>query len=726
MDRPLGASWVECVAFFVAMFVMGVVAVRLTPPGASVAAWWPGAGVAAAIVIRRWGSRWTLAAVLGAAIVAANVVGGRGWPVSIGFSVANVVELLTTAGCLWRLNSGPPRLESVNEVGRLVAAALAGGAALIVTVGATIAVFGEGPVLPVAVAAAASHVAATMIVVPLVLTGPRVPPRRRLEVLACWAATLAATAMVFGPSHGRPLMFVIIAPLAWCAARLGTRSTCAQLIVVCVMATAGTVYGAGAGPVATVLTGVGSRVVVQALIVTFAAVTIPLAVITANLEAALERERRDGTLLRLGFHEALIGLLLVEVNESGVWVVEANPEARRKLDVDDGDLVHDLWNDEECSLATVLSGLAPGQGWRGEMTYSPLDGAPRRYAVAASRLSSAAGAHLTTCQMIDVTGRQRAQLELEHAALHDPLTGLPNRVLLERLILEVLEHDRPLSLLFVDLDGFKRINDTAGHHVGDRILAEVGRRLAATVRAGDTAARVGGDEFVMVCRDVPDDADRLAVASRVRDAVAEPILAAGTTYQLNLSIGVAASRPGVTVQQLMRQADLALYSAKTSGKGQAQLYTDELGAAADEEFALETALRDALSNGELVVHMQPIIDLDTGAWVAAEALLRWHHPVRGLLFPGAFLPVAERTGMMTEIGAWVLDESCRQAANWTRLIGDQAPVVHVNVSARQLDEPGLCDAVLSTLQRHHLTPHGLVLEPTETQLSEISGTTGPS
>ena len=330
----------------------------------------------------------------------------------------------------------------------------------------------------------------------------------------------------------------------------------------------------------------------------------------------------------------------------------------------------------------------------------------------------------------EVTELKRAQSKLAHQAVHDPLTGLANRVLLvDRLTQALLRMERQpgkLALLFIDLDHFKVINDTHGHDTGDRLLVEVGERLTAIARRLDTVARFGGDEFVLLCERLTTDEDVRVVADRVVRAVGEPFFSDGIELNITASVGVViTSDPYAGCENVVRDADAAMYQAKERGRDHYQFFDAGLRDRAVARNAVGWELGKALERGQFRLEYQPVVSLQDQSIVGMEALIRWDHPERGTVPPAEFIAIAESRGLIGRIGNWVLDEACRQLVEWGSLFprygrdpGHEPLGVAVNVSGRQLRSSDFVSVVKVALERNGLAPGQLCLEITETALIE--------
>jgi diguanylate cyclase (GGDEF)-like protein/PAS domain S-box-containing protein len=326
-------------------------------------------------------------------------------------------------------------------------------------------------------------------------------------------------------------------------------------------------------------------------------------------------------------------------------------------------------------------------------------------------------------QVEDVSEVRKANDLVTHMTLHDPLTGLPNRTLvldrIEKGLARGRRAGRRVAVLLCDLDHFRVINDHAGHECGDTVLVEVARRIQRALRGGDTAGRLGGDEFVLVCEDVADEREAIVVAERVAAAIGTPLQVGDRTLAPTASIGIAvSSSPDVDPMTLLRDAGIASVRAKDTGRNRWDVVDVAMRRRATERLDIEHALRKALAGGDLRLHFQPIVDLTSRVAVGHEALLRWEHPERGMLMPGHFLHVAEESGLIADIGRWVLGEAARAAAASASPEG----YVAINVSPHQVTRPGLSETVEKALTDAGLPPERLVVELTESvMLSSAPG-----
>lgn len=320
----------------------------------------------------------------------------------------------------------------------------------------------------------------------------------------------------------------------------------------------------------------------------------------------------------------------------------------------------------------------------------------------------------------DITERKRAEEELTRRATHDTLTGLPNRSLIRERLTHALQRSRrsglSVSLLFVDLDGFKLINDSHGHEAGDEMLKAVAARLIEQVRPGDTVGRLAGDEFVVLCDQVEQPLGMSVLAARINDVLRQPIVFKGVDLFVTGSIGVAIGNGSThSADDLLRYADTAMYAVKESGRDGWQFFSESLQEQAQQRLAITNGLRLAIERSEFSVRFQPIVTAETGRIAGAELLLRWK-PASGEISPAVFIPIAEMTGAIVQIGLWVFREACRAEAEWRHRWGHEAPYVSVNVSARQLNDASLVEEFSAILQETGADPSRLLLEITETSL----------
>jgi diguanylate cyclase (GGDEF)-like protein len=317
----------------------------------------------------------------------------------------------------------------------------------------------------------------------------------------------------------------------------------------------------------------------------------------------------------------------------------------------------------------------------------------------------------------EITERKLSEQRIHHIAHHDVLTGLPNRVLLQDRLTQAAAYanrsGNPLWVMLIDLDRFKFVNDSLGHKAGDLLLKTVAQRLQDSVRESDTVARLSGDEFVAILAEYPDAALTREVTQRIMRAVAQPVMLEGKEFFVTCSIGVAVYDPdGTPAQRLIEHADIAMYRAKKMGRNNTQFYQPAMNEEALERVRIESALRNALERGEFVLHYQPQLDLQSGRVVGMEALIRWRHPELGMVAPGRFIGLAEETGLIVPIGAWVLRTACTQAKAWQDA-GHGALRIAVNLSPRQFSEPNLPASITDVLQQTGLPPSCLDIELTE-------------
>ncbi|MGY2897062.1 putative bifunctional diguanylate cyclase/phosphodiesterase [Deinococcus sp. UYEF24] len=440
-------------------------------------------------------------------------------------------------------------------------------------------------------------------------------------------------------------------------------------------------------------------------------------------QARIESEAR----FRALFEGSADGVVLIDPHDPGVpWrIVDCNDAfclmngyPREALIGESIDLLHDdemMRRDGPRYLEWIRSA---GNAW-GEGTHRRRDGSSFPIE-SASSLVALDGHELILGLDRDISERKQAEANLQalterlqHEAHHDPLTGLPNRTLLTDRLNHALARGartlQPLAVVFLDLDGFKRINDTLGHDAGDALLKEVATRLQSTLRPSDTVARLGGDEFVVLVTDLSSPTDAARTARRLQTVINRPITLGGQRVTVQASLGISvAPQDGKDAGVLLRQADLAMYQAKREGKNDLRFFAPELNAAAMERLDLEIRLKAALESGALELHYQPQFGVQSGELVGIEALLRWSDPELGPVSPDRIIPIAEDTGLIVPLGAWVLETACRQAAVW----GFRVPVA-VNVSPAQLIRPDFVETVRQSLNRHGMPGAALKLEITE-------------
>ncbi len=447
----------------------------------------------------------------------------------------------------------------------------------------------------------------------------------------------------------------------------------------------------------------------------------------------------DAVVRRL-LSEQLVGLL--DVTEDAVIVFDGrgtimfcNDGARRLIGVSDLSPLND-------AVAATFIGAIRDQvprevttstaanRWEGEVGFRSPDGIMRTLAITLQIVRGVDGtiAHYSAIAR-DITEEKQLHDELTRQATHDALTGLPNRVLFLRKVAEALERSQTLkrgvTVLFIDLDKLKEVNDTIGHSVGDQLIVSISKRLASATRPSDVVARLGGDEFVVLCDGLGDEHIAMDVAERIRLSMTNPVIIQGIEIHASVSIGIALAKPGAIVEEspqdaavtLLRNADTAMYRAKQRGRGRCELFSDEMRASNKDRASLSSQLERALAADQLFLVYQPIVSTHTARVAGAEALVRWNHPVQGVLTPLSFLDLAEESGVIGPIGDWVIRQACTDARRWIDDGSvDRGVVIHVNVTTRQLTDANFVERVIATLRETGIDTHQLALEINESTL----------
>ncbi|HEV7774041.1 MAG TPA: EAL domain-containing protein [Conexibacter sp.] len=717
----------------VAYFAVAKLGLSFSEGNAIVSAVWPPSGVALAAAIV-FGPRVAPAIFLAA--VLSNATGDSSVPTAIGIATGNAVAAVTGALLLARVGF-QPTLRRVRDV---IALAILGAAAS-TAVNATI---GTGTLLAAGVAHPDNlwafwrvwwlgDLTGVLLVAPpllLLLTARRGARSGRRDAARIAEASLLAAALVavmlIVLNQGVTLAFPIFPLIVLAAMRFGQAGAVTAALVVSSIAVAYTANGEGP------FTG-GS----PDMDLLRAQVFVGLAALTGLLVAAMrsEWERAEDALARLEVSEhALAEAQRLTGIGSWEWDVPADTitwsdELYRIVGVerDAFEIGFDSYlglmhpDDRELLQREMDTALRTTESFQFEHRVIRPDGEQRTID---SRGRVEVDADGRVVRMLgtgqDVTERRAAEQLLEHQALHDPLTDLPNRALfLDRLQHALTRARRPgssLAVYFCDVDNFKDVNDSLGHDAGDELLVALPPRLREGLRAGDTVARFGGDEFVILCEDLDSEGEAIRIAERIAEAFGLPFELDGRPHHLSVSVGVVFVKGGeASAIEVLRDADAAMYRAKSGGKGRFELFDAQMRASLVARLQTEADLRRALDDGELRLHYQPVADLSDGAFVGAEALVRWQHPERGLLAPADFIPIAEDSGLIAPLGAWVLEEACRQALAWE---GER--FVSINLSPRQLSHSDVPALLKRALEETGVDPALLELEITENVLMEQS------
>jgi diguanylate cyclase (GGDEF)-like protein/PAS domain S-box-containing protein len=443
---------------------------------------------------------------------------------------------------------------------------------------------------------------------------------------------------------------------------------------------------------------------------------------TERVEAERVRQAAE-SLFETGFEQAGIGVAIVDLD--GV-PIRVNPAVAMLLGRPAEELVGRLWTEynhpEDSSPGPgILARIAAGYDtYTDERRYVRPDGSVVWASTYVTLVRDQDGVpQYLMVQLLDITERKQMEQELSEQALHDSLTGLPNRAFLadrlERGLAEARAHGTSLGVVFLDVDHFKVINDSLGHTSGDDLLRHAADRITGAIRAEDTVARFGGDEFVIVCDDVSVDSIS-RIAANVLEALGELCVIGHQEMNVTASVGIAIADAHSSPESLLRDSDAAMYRAKDRGRGRIEVYDEILKGKAELRLATAYDLGHALERKQFVVHYQPIVDLSTGEMISAEALVRWKHPQRGMISPAEFIPVAEETDLILGIGAWVLEQACHELVVWQRT--DPRLSVAVNLSVRQLAAPDIAALVRDVVNRTGANPEQLCLELTESLFME--------
>ncbi len=469
-----------------------------------------------------------------------------------------------------------------------------------------------------------------------------------------------------------------------------------------------------------------SGLAVGALLVTILVVARQLLAVRENVRLLAETAvRQNEARFRSLVQHSSDVIIVTRANGTMRFV---SPSANRVFGYDPSEMVGRpiatlLHPDDRDRAATLFDQVSRTPGVTGpvEWRFRQPDGSWLSAEILATNLTGDPTVRGIVLNTRDVSERKRLEEQLTHQAFHDPLTGLANRALFRDRVSHALalaqRQSHTITVLFLDLDDFKRVNDSLGHAEGDRLLIAAAERFLSCARAADTVARLGGDEFSILIEHAGADG-RGELLERLGTAMSHPFTLSGNQLQVTASIGVATASMGETADDLLRNADVAMYAAKRRGKGRSETYESRMYADVRHRLEMEAALRAAIDASELTLHYQPIVQLGSGTIYGVEALVRWEHKTYGHLLPQHFIPLAEETGLIIKLGGWVVDEACRQVQAW-RLAHPQNPLsVSVNISGRQLQGPGIGKALGEALTSSGVDPSAVILEITESVLMQ--------
>ncbi len=492
----------------------------------------------------------------------------------------------------------------------------------------------------------------------------------------------------------------------------------------------GSTYGLLLGVTVVPWTDPVSPIAASAVVITALVVVRQLLTVRENGQLIAEAAaRRNEARFRALVQHASDVILVIRPD---LTIRFASPSVARVLQLDPAELngqrVSEVLDpaDREAAEAFLRAavrtkGVTPAVEWRFQHP-----GRPSLHAeVIASNLIDEPDVRGLVLNLRDVSERKRLEEQLTHLAFHDPLTGLANRALFRDRVSHALALSRRqgtvVTVVFLDLDDFKQVNDTLGHAEGDRLIVAVSERLHASARSADTVARFGGDEFALLLEDPPGTPGHLPLVDRLSKSMARPFTLAGNELYVTASVGIATASAEESADDLLRNADMAMYTAKRRGKGRCETYQAHMYADLRQRMEMELALRAAIEREELHLVYQPIYDLRTRALRGVEALVRWEHPRYGPLLPQQFVPLAEETGLIVDLGGWVLREACRQMSQWRTQHPSANLSIAINVSSRQLHELDIVHETMRALEESGVDPGAVILEITESVLMQQTG-----
>jgi diguanylate cyclase (GGDEF)-like protein/PAS domain S-box-containing protein len=455
--------------------------------------------------------------------------------------------------------------------------------------------------------------------------------------------------------------------------------------------------------------------------VTSADAVIGIGVVAADITERIEAQEQENlawSRFEAGFEQAGIGAAIFDLEGVPFRVNDAACDllGRRSEELVGRRWTEYTFQDDEPLWHALVAQLARNDDtYADERRYLRPDGTVVWASTSVTLVRDTSGQpQYFLAHLLDISDQKSLEEQLIHQALHDSLTGLPNRaLLLDRLVHGLAGARRrgtQLGVMFLDIDYFKMVNDAVGHPAADQLLCQIASRLTDAIRPSDTVARIGGDEFVIVCDDIP-LLEIEQIADRVLEALGKPFAIGEQEASVTVSVGIAIADDVATPETLLRDSDTAMYRAKERGRGCIELFDEVLRLKAEQRSAMSAALRRALERDEFTVYYQPIVNISNGAMVSAEALLRWEHPDGILVGPDEFIPLAEETGLIVPIGAWVLEQACQRLAEWQRIAPSMS--LAVNLSVRQMIAPNIVDLVSDVIARTGVRPEGLSLELTE-------------